>query len=255
MKETWKAERLAWDGFADEGFDPQTLTKVRAAWRPVHETILDPLGDVGGRRLLDCGCGVGFLSRVAASRGAIVTGFDVSSGSILAGEASASEPASNLSYVTAMFERLPFPDGAFNLATGQFILHHVDLGTAAAELARVVSPGGQISFLETWQDNPLIRVARGLRGRFGIAKYGTDDESPLIGGDLATLERAGFDVSVRFPIFMFFRLIDHNLLKGRKLFRPIAMILKGMDLLVGKIAFLRRFSYYALIVGVRREDA
>ncbi|MFQ5831400.1 MAG: class I SAM-dependent methyltransferase [Candidatus Thorarchaeota archaeon] len=50
---------------------------------PHHQSILNPcvegmLGQVKGKKLLDAGCGEGYLSRHYARRGAIVTGIDVS---------------------------------------------------------------------------------------------------------------------------------------------------------------------------------
>src|SRR5919199_49831 len=40
--------------------------------------MLDLLGDLTGRQVLDAGCGEGFLARVLAARGARVTGIDLS---------------------------------------------------------------------------------------------------------------------------------------------------------------------------------
>src|ERR687886_2839360 len=40
--------------------------------------MLDLLGDLTGREVLDAGCGEGFLARVLAARGARVTGLDLS---------------------------------------------------------------------------------------------------------------------------------------------------------------------------------
>ncbi len=40
--------------------------------------LLELLGDVAGRAVLDAGCGEGFLARILAARGARVTGLDLS---------------------------------------------------------------------------------------------------------------------------------------------------------------------------------
>lgn len=40
--------------------------------------LLELLGDIAGRRVLDAGCGEGYLARVLAARGARVTGIDLS---------------------------------------------------------------------------------------------------------------------------------------------------------------------------------
>lgn len=45
---------------------------------PILMAMLPLLGDVRGKRVLDACCGEGFFSRVIASRGAHVTGMDLS---------------------------------------------------------------------------------------------------------------------------------------------------------------------------------
>lgn len=44
--------------------------------------MLDLAGDVAGRRILDVGCGAGPLSAALRDRGALVSGFDASSGMV-----------------------------------------------------------------------------------------------------------------------------------------------------------------------------
>jgi len=45
---------------------------------PIMPHFLKLLGDVSGLTVLDAGCGQGYLSRILASRGAHVTGIDIS---------------------------------------------------------------------------------------------------------------------------------------------------------------------------------
>ena len=42
----------------------------------INPVVLEMLGDVRGRRVLDAGCGNGYLSRMLADRGALVTGVE-----------------------------------------------------------------------------------------------------------------------------------------------------------------------------------
>src|SRR5690349_11351644 len=46
----------------------------------LNPTIFALLGDVTGRRILDAGCGQGYLSRMLARRGAIVSGVEPAEG-------------------------------------------------------------------------------------------------------------------------------------------------------------------------------
>ena len=46
--------------------------------QPSTEIMLAMLGDVQGTNVCDLGCGEGYLSRILASRGALLTGVDIS---------------------------------------------------------------------------------------------------------------------------------------------------------------------------------
>jgi SAM-dependent methyltransferase len=90
---------------------------------------------------VDAGCGEGRLTRELASRGYEVVGIDASSA--LVDEARAADPARR--YEVASIDALPFVDGAAELAVCVNVLPHVhDLQAAAAELARVLAPGGEL---------------------------------------------------------------------------------------------------------------
>ena len=61
--------------------------------------LLDLLGDIEGRRVLDAGCGEGYLARVLAARGARVTGIDLSARLIAL--ARARDPGGTIDYQVA----------------------------------------------------------------------------------------------------------------------------------------------------------
>jgi 2-polyprenyl-3-methyl-5-hydroxy-6-metoxy-1,4-benzoquinol methylase len=58
--------------FASEAYE----SKLEPTLESSHKVILDRLGDVAGKRVLDVGCGNGVIARELARRGAIVTGID-----------------------------------------------------------------------------------------------------------------------------------------------------------------------------------
>ncbi len=61
------------------GRDPQSWARyMEAQLRPLYDATLDALEPLAGRTLLDAGCGAGLALRLAADRGAAVSGLDAS---------------------------------------------------------------------------------------------------------------------------------------------------------------------------------
>jgi 2-polyprenyl-6-hydroxyphenyl methylase/3-demethylubiquinone-9 3-methyltransferase len=99
-----------------------------------------------GARVLDIGCGAGFLSNELAVDGYDVTGVDQSAGSLLVAERHAPRTAS-VRYQTADAYRLPHPDASFEAVLMMDFLEHVDEpARAIAEASRVLRPQGLLIF-------------------------------------------------------------------------------------------------------------
>ena len=130
-----------YDSFA-EAYTAENETSLINAYyeRPA---ILALAGDVAGRRILDAGCGSGPLFAALRDRGAIVTGFDSSTGMLEMARRRLGEDADL--QVAELGSPLPFPDGAFNDVIASLVLHYLeDWGPPLAELRRVLKPGGRL---------------------------------------------------------------------------------------------------------------
>ena len=106
--------------------------------------LLELLGDIGGQRVLDAGCGTGYLARVLAARGARVTGVDVSPRLVAA--ARQRDPAGAIEYRAADLSQ-PWPEaaGSFDAVASYLVLNDVpDYQGFAATLAAVLAPGGRL---------------------------------------------------------------------------------------------------------------
>jgi ubiquinone/menaquinone biosynthesis C-methylase UbiE len=100
-------------------------------------------GDLRGRRVLDVGCGTGRMAAALAERhGATVSGIDPSEEMLDVARDRASQGIAALELGTA--ESIPFPDGSFERALMQLVVHLVDRPRAFAEVRRVLVPGGQL---------------------------------------------------------------------------------------------------------------
>ncbi len=156
-----------------------------------HETWVRPafaqLGDARGRDVLDYGCGHGMATVVLARQGARVTAFDLAAGYLHEAANRARANGVTAAFVQADAERLPFADARFDRVWGNAVLHHLDLGRAARELARVLRPGGVAVFCEPWGDNPLLTWARRRLPYPGKGR--TPDEEPLRHRHLRILRR------------------------------------------------------------------
>ena len=116
------------------------------------------IGDPAGLRALDVGCGVGVTDRHLAGRFGELHGVDITPGVIE--QARRSNPG--VAYEVYDGRRLPYDDGALDLAFTICVLHHIPVaGRAAfaAEVARVVRPGGLFAIFEHNPLNPLTRRA------------------------------------------------------------------------------------------------
>ena len=104
--------------------------------------MLEALGDLGGRSVLDIGCGEGRFCRVLAGLGAEVTGVDLTAALIEQARALASEREC---YQVGNAEDLAdFDDASFDLATSYIVLVDVlDYGRSIQAAWRVLRPGGR----------------------------------------------------------------------------------------------------------------
>lgn len=156
-----------------------------------HETWIRPafekLGPIAGLEVLDLGCGHGMASVVMARHGANVTAVDLSGGYLSEAARRAAANGAAVHFAQADAQRLPFAEHSFDRVWGNAVLHHLDLGTAARELMRVLRPGGWAVFCEPWGENPLLELARRYLPYPG--KDRTRDERPLRARDVEVLRR------------------------------------------------------------------
>ncbi|WP_114201684.1 class I SAM-dependent methyltransferase [Janibacter anophelis] len=105
--------------------------------------VLDLLGDVAGRRILDAGCGSGPLLADLKERGARVAGFDASTAMIrLARERLGDEVDLQVADLT---QSLPYDEESFDDALAVLVLHYLeDWSRPLLELRRVLKLGGRL---------------------------------------------------------------------------------------------------------------
>jgi SAM-dependent methyltransferase len=116
--------------------------------------VLDAAGVGPGTRVLDVGTGPGWLAGRAAGRGARAVGVDRAEGML---EIARSRHP-DIEFVRGDAEALPFADGSFDAAVACFLLLHLARPErAAAELARVLVPGGRVA-ATVWDEPSTSRL-------------------------------------------------------------------------------------------------
>jgi ubiquinone/menaquinone biosynthesis C-methylase UbiE len=117
---------------AEPHFRPENQAKVR-------RLLEDLRSRCGGGKMLDLGCGTGFLIRLARDLFAEVHGVDVTPAML----ARVDRSSGNVFLHNTAAEHLPFADDTFDLVTAYSFLHHLeDYARVLLEARRVLRPGG-----------------------------------------------------------------------------------------------------------------
>jgi 2-polyprenyl-3-methyl-5-hydroxy-6-metoxy-1,4-benzoquinol methylase len=141
--------------------------------------MIELIGDVAGKRVLDVGCGDGDFAIELARRGAIVTGIDSSVEMIQGARARPAPIGGQVDFQVADAHVLPFEEGSFDIVVAMTILCFVqDARPVFNQIAHVLRPGGRLVIGElgrwsTWAVARRIRAWLGSplwkRGRFRTA--------------------------------------------------------------------------------------
>ena len=116
--------------------------------------------DFNGKRVLDVGCGNGYVVSRFALEGAEAHGIDLTGRAveITAKRLEHMGLAANLQVMDA--QELRFPDGHFDCVTSMGVLHHVpDTQRALDEIYRVLRPGGRLILMFYYRNSAYYRLA------------------------------------------------------------------------------------------------
>ncbi len=131
MQATWMA--------GDFGVIAKTISKGA-------ERFVDTLEVTPGMRVLDVATGTGNLAIPLARKGAQVTGVDIATNLLAQARERAAAEGLAVQFDEGDAEQLPYADGAFDMVVTMFgAMFAPRPGVVAAELARVLKPGGRLA--------------------------------------------------------------------------------------------------------------
>lgn len=138
-----------YDAIADDynEFEQNAIT----LWRLGYPVVKDLLGDVKGKSVLDYGCGTGTFSRFLRSKGAIVTGVDVSENMI---EVAKRKGPDQIVYYPISSGGLDFlANNSFDFVVSNFVLCTVssrqEISMILDQIYRVLKKPGRFVFMNS----------------------------------------------------------------------------------------------------------
>lgn len=208
------------------------------------------LGPLGGRTVLDLGCGylptAVYFAQAGARR---VYACDVSRKAVACVRemAEAAGVRERVSFLVCAGEQLPFAAETMDVVHGEGVLHHLRLPLAGAEIARVLKRGGKGAFKDPLGHNPFLELARDyLPRRDRKPTKGTD--RPLKLSDIAKFGRNFKIVAYRgFELFSMILLL-FGARGASKLVKQVRIL---EEYILGCFPILRRFCRF-VVTGVEK---
>lgn len=158
---------------------------VPALFAPWAHHLIESVAPETDAQVLDVACGTGVLARLVHTRcgpGGHVVGLDPAPGML----AAAQEVTPGVEWVSGRAEAMPFDAARFDVLLSQFgMMFFEDRAAAAAEMARVLKPGGRVA-LALWSsvaDNPAYRDIASLLDEEVSAAAGDAVRVPFSLGD------------------------------------------------------------------------
>jgi len=245
MTEREKAEKV----FHDKIFSQHSHGPSHYSLNPTFHIFLkmmELLGDIKGKKILECGCGNGWVTAELAYAGGSVHAFDISSEAVKSTKdfLARKNLGKDCLIEVKSAESIDYQDNTYDIVLGFAILHHLDLDKTIPEIHRVLKPSGIAIFAEPLEGNPFLRLYRKL-----TPQYRTPDEKPLVVREFAShlQEYASFThhefyLTALFPLFV----------SNFKLFRSASKLLKSCikfdEYLFRNFPFLKKWAWYSILV-------
>jgi len=226
--------------------------------------ILQMLGDLKDKRVLELGSGAGEGAVFMAKAGADVTATDLSPGMLeVVKKVAALHNVTVNTKVCSAEELTGFANDSFDIVYAANLLHHVDIARCLDEVRRVLKPGGRAAFWDPVAHNPVINIYRNM-----AADVRTPDEHPIRRSDMQLFKARFSEVKYSFfwftalLVFIRFWLIDRVhpssdrywklIITREKELRPMVRVLMGIDRFILRLLPVLGWWCWNIAVVVRK---
>jgi ubiquinone/menaquinone biosynthesis C-methylase UbiE len=196
-----------------------------------------------GARVADLGCGSGVFTNLLHRAGYDSTGVDISPKLIALGQAKYPQ----LRLMEGDVEHLPFPSNSLDGVLLSGVVHHLpDPQKCAAEVFRVLRPGGRFVAFDPNRMNPFMYLYRDRSSPFYSPVGVTENERPILAWEAAgVFKRAGFAVATDYLGGLAYRYVAST---RARLLLPVY---NAIDAVIARLGLLKRIRPFVLTSGVK----
>ena len=255
--DAWASSRCPEDVLVRECFEAPTALE--------NDFILERMGTLSGKKLLDIGAGLGESSVYFALQGAQVTTVDISPQMVEMALRLGRKHGVELHGMVAGAEDLDLPANSYDIIYVANTIHHVHNRESLFEqMLHALKPGGMFISYDPIAYNPIINVYRRM-----ATAVRTPDESPLTVADLKLARKYFSNVQHRefwissLLLFVKYYLIDHVHPNDDRYWKRILKEtheslwwwtpLRALDTLLTRIPLVRWLAWNVVIWGVKSD--
>ena len=230
-------------------FDAHAASDEYDVFAPqANEKLIDAfvrLSGLGaGARVADLGCGSGVFTELLRRRGYSAVGIDISPKLVAVGRAK----YPGLELLEGDAENLPFAAGSLDGVLLSGLVHHFpDPRRLAAEVSRVLKPGGRFVAFDPNRTNPFMWLYRDRSSPFYSSVGVTENERPVLAHQVRSIfSNEGFQVQTDYIAGLAYRYVASSRT------RMLLPIYNFIDNVVFNLAIMKPLRPFVLTSGVKR---
>ena len=221
-------------------FTPQANDRLIAAFKRLS-------GLPAGARVADLGCGSGVFTELLRLAGYQSIGLDISSKLVALGR----RKYPGLELIEGDAENLPFETASLDGVLLSGLVHHFpDPRRLAAEVQRVLKPGGRFVAFDPNRMNPFMWLYRDRSSPFYSSVGVTENERPILARKVADIFRdEGFSVQSDFLAGLAYRYV------ASRRTRVLLPIYNFIDNVLFNLVILKPFRPFVLTSGEKLDSS